>query len=175
MVCLGLSLPSPGQLLSQEAFKQHFQNTIQNRTQKLIKNVTKMGAKTGKGWPKKAAKRGQEEDMSPRGSEACPNSPQDSPTRAPREPKESPKRAPRELQESPKRAPKGPKAPQEDHKRVTREPARANLQASSPPVASAGVAKRLQFCGGPKLASRQVKSAWESVRLPLYIVCLLVT
>ena len=97
----------------------------------VTQNGTKMEAQAGKAWPKKAANRGQEEDMSPRGSEACPNSPQESPKRAPGEPKESSKRAPREPQESPKE----PRAPQEDHNRVTREPARSNLQASSPPVA----------------------------------------
>ena len=98
-----------------------------------------MGFKIGKGWPKKAAKRGLEKDMSPRGSEACPSmpqqpprEPQESPRRAQGEPQESPKRAPREPQESPKRT---PRALQEDRKRVTRDPARSNLKASSPPVA----------------------------------------
>ena len=77
-----------------------------------------MGVKTGKVWPKKTAKRGQEEDMSPRGSEACPNSPQESPNRAPTEPKESPKRAPKEPQESPKRAKSALRGPQKGYKRA---------------------------------------------------------
>ena len=113
-----------------------------------------MGAQTGKVWPKKVANRGQGEDMSPRGSEACPNSPQDCPNRAPIEPQERPMRAPREPQGSPKGA---PREPQESPKGAPREPlnsqkgpkrtTKGNKRAckSSPSVASAGVAKRLQL------------------------------
>ena len=91
----------------------------------MIQNVTKMGLKIGKGWLKKAAKRGLEKDMNPRGSEACPSmpqqpprEPQESPRRAPGEPKESSKRAPREPQESPKRAKSAPRGPQQGYKRA---------------------------------------------------------
>ena len=73
-------------------------------------NEIKMGGQNGKVWPKKVAKRGQEENMSPRGSEACPESPQDSPKSAPR----GPKRAPREPKESPKRAQESPSRPKRD-------------------------------------------------------------
>ena len=93
-----------------------------------------MGSQNGKVWPKKGAKRGQEENMSPRGSEACPESPQDSPKSAPR----GPKRAPRGPKESPNSA---QRVPQERPKRDPREPLdnqeSPNL-ALKPPVASAG-------------------------------------
>ena len=113
-----------GSFWTQKAFTQHFQNTIQNRTQNLIKNVIKMGAKTAKVWPKKVANRGQGEDMSPRGSEACPNSPQESPNRAPREPKERPKRAPREPQKGQKRPKRTTKGLQESLKDLICKPPR---------------------------------------------------
>ena len=147
MASLGLSLPSPGQLLDPKSLQTALPKHNPKQNPKFDQKCDQNGSQN---WQGLAQESGQERPR--RGHE--PKRVRTMPQQPPREPQQSPKRAQRELQESRKRAqesprepqesPTWPEEPQEDHKKATREPARANLQASSPPVASAGVAKHLK-------------------------------